>query len=228
MTTLCFYAQFTSLKVGKDALTPTWNVEQITRSDGTRTALVTAGANSITIGRNGLYGYLLAGADLTLYDYVATAVTTDATVDAKEIPALWTFWASSWHDVATSLLTIVGSIGKWLMDSLHPGVSVTVVSPILATGNANIQIGDDYFSVDGRALAWSSSSWPTLTGGSVVLKVAGQTITGTLTEATKTASFDVTKAQTAAIPAASNFAEIIATLANGHVVTLASVYITAS
>lgn len=90
--TLCFYAQFTASKVGVNSLTVTWDIERITRSDGTRSALITGGANSITVGRRGLYGYVLTGADLSLYDYLATAITSDASVDAKEVPGLWTRW----------------------------------------------------------------------------------------------------------------------------------------
>lgn len=91
MSTLAFYAQFTKTLVGVNSLTVTWDVEQITRSDGTRSALVTGGATSITIGRRGLYGYLLASADTKLYDYVATAITA-GDVDQKEIAALWTMY----------------------------------------------------------------------------------------------------------------------------------------
>jgi hypothetical protein len=69
----------------------TWDVEQITRSDGTRAALVTGGANSITVGRRGLYGYVLTNADLTLYDYVFTAITA-GTVDQNEVAAMWTYF----------------------------------------------------------------------------------------------------------------------------------------
>jgi hypothetical protein len=42
MSTLAFYAQFITNKVGVNGLSVTWDVEQITRSDGTRAALVTA------------------------------------------------------------------------------------------------------------------------------------------------------------------------------------------
>lgn len=91
MTTICAYAQFTLSKVGVNSLTVTWDVERITRSDGTRYALVTGGANSITVGRRGLYGYVLADADLTLYDYVFTAITA-GTVDQNEVAAMWTYF----------------------------------------------------------------------------------------------------------------------------------------
>ena len=123
MSTICFYAQFTASKVGVNSLTVTWDIERITRSDGTRSALVTGGANGITVGRRGLYGYVLTGADLLTYDYVATAITATTTVDLQEVPALWTFWALSWHDIATSILTVVGSFGKLIADFLDVAVS---------------------------------------------------------------------------------------------------------
>lgn len=123
MSTICFYAQFTASKIGVNSLTVTWDIERITRSDGTRTALVTGGATSVTVGRRGLYGYVLSSADLLTYDYVATAITATTTVDLQEVPALWTFWALSWQDVATSILTVVGSFGKLISDYLDTAVS---------------------------------------------------------------------------------------------------------
>ena len=113
MSTICFYAQFTASKIGVNSLTVTWDIERITRS-----ALVTGGANGITIGRRGLYGYVLTSADLILYDYVATAITATSTVDAMEVTALWTLWSLSWHDIATSIMSIAGSLGKMLVDSV--------------------------------------------------------------------------------------------------------------
>lgn len=130
MSTLCFYAQFTASKVGVNSLTVTWDVERITRSDGTRTALVTGGANGITVGRRGLYGYVLTNADLTLYDYIATAITSTTTVDLQEVPALWTLWSTSWHDIATSIMSIAGSIGKLLVDNIDD--SIAAVNSYLA------------------------------------------------------------------------------------------------
>ena len=93
MSTICFYAQFTASRAGLDGLTVTWDVERITRADGTRSALVTGGANGITVGRRGLYGYVLTGADLATYDYIATAITTSTTADVKEVPAIWTLYS---------------------------------------------------------------------------------------------------------------------------------------
>lgn len=123
MATVIAYAQFTKTKVGVNSLAVTWDVERITRSDGTRNALVTGGANSVTIGRRGLYGYLLTGADLILYDYVFTAITSDSTVDQQEIAAMWTLWSISWHDIATSIMVIAGSIGKLLTDNINDTIT---------------------------------------------------------------------------------------------------------
>lgn len=139
MSTVIFYAQFTKSKVGQNSLTVTWDIERITRSDGTRSALVTGGANSVTIGRRGLYGYVLTGADLLTYDYVATAITADSTVDMQEVAALWTFWALSWHDVATAGLTLAGSFGKLVTDFLDAAVSSRLASAsYTAPDNTNI------------------------------------------------------------------------------------------
>jgi hypothetical protein len=119
MSIICAYAQFTASKIGVDGLVVTWDIEQITRSSGARSALVTGGANSIAIGRRGLYGYVLAGADLTLYDYVFTAITATTTVDAREVPALWTLWSLSWHDILTAALSLANTVGKLLVDNIN-------------------------------------------------------------------------------------------------------------
>jgi hypothetical protein len=121
MSTVCFYAQFTASKLGVNSLTVTWDVERITRSDGTRSALVTGGANSITVGRRGLYGYVLTGADLATYDYVATAITATTTVDAQEVPALWTLWSDTAPDSSgvTTLLSRLTSARAGYLDLLN-------------------------------------------------------------------------------------------------------------
>lgn len=86
MADLIFAAQFVTAQVGKTGLTVTVDVDRYTISDGTRTALVTAGA--ATEGRRGLYHYRLASADLSLYQYITTFITTNTTVDQQEIPSL--------------------------------------------------------------------------------------------------------------------------------------------
>ena len=108
--TLAFYAQFTASKAGLNGLSPVWDVERVTRADGTRTALQTGAATNITVGRRGLYGYYQTGCDLDLYDYVATAITADTSVDLKEVPALWTYWIADIGDA--SVASVTGAVGS--------------------------------------------------------------------------------------------------------------------
>lgn len=108
--TLAFYAQFTASKAGLNGLSPTVDLERITRADGTRSALRTGVATNITIGRRGLYGYYETGCDLDLYDYVATFITADTSVDLKEVPALWTYWIADIGDAA--IASVTGAVGS--------------------------------------------------------------------------------------------------------------------
>lgn len=87
MTDIIFYGQFITSKVGTNGLTVTVDIDRFTRSDGTRSALVT-GASATAVTRRGLYYYRLTGADPTLYDYIATFITATATVDQQEVAAL--------------------------------------------------------------------------------------------------------------------------------------------
>lgn len=86
MSNLLFLGQYIATKAGKTGLTVTVDVDKYLISDATRSSEVTAGDG--VEGRNGLYSYLLAGADLALYQYVATFKTADATVDQQHIAAL--------------------------------------------------------------------------------------------------------------------------------------------
>jgi hypothetical protein len=124
MADICAYARYENATGdGVNGIVVTWDCEQITRSTGARAALFTAQATNIVVGRRGLYGYFLTGADLTLYDYVFTAVTAAATPTSHEVAAVWTLWSLSWHDVLTTALTAVGSIGKLLVDNLDATIS---------------------------------------------------------------------------------------------------------
>jgi hypothetical protein len=88
MADVIFLGQFTASKVGVNGLTVTWDIERLTLADGARSALVTGGATDVVIGRRGLYGYRLSGADLATYLYVATAITGTTTVDSQEVSAI--------------------------------------------------------------------------------------------------------------------------------------------
>jgi hypothetical protein len=105
---------------------------------------------------------------------------------------------------------------------LVSAIQINYIGPVPTNGNASIQIGDDYYASDGRALVWSSLVWPTLTGGTVAMYVAGQSFQGVLSNAAKTATFELSKSQTNLITAGAHPLEIVATLASGHVVTLVS------
>jgi hypothetical protein len=123
MADICVYAKYTDAAGdGVDGIVVTWNCDRITRSTGARVALLTGEANNIVFGRDGMYGYHLAGADLITYDYVFNAITASALPTGHELAALWTLWSLSWHDVLTAGLTVVGSIGKWIIDNLNSPV----------------------------------------------------------------------------------------------------------
>jgi hypothetical protein len=79
---------------------------------------------------------------------------------------------------------------------------VTIQSPISVTGDVTIVSGDDYLNADGRALSWSSGTWPNLTGATVTLTVRGpsRNVLLTKTGAVPTSNsvrFDLTKTDTA-------------------------------
>jgi hypothetical protein len=185
-----------------------------------------------------------------VYEGTLATISTDLTTAQGNITTILADYARRTGDystltaaqvwaVLTSSLTTSGSIGKWIVDKLDAAISAVLTAitelqvliaaiqiiylgPVPTAGDVEIVIGDDYFSADGRALIWTSVSWPTLTGGSVVLNVAGQSIAGTLLNSTKTATFELTHTQTGLIEEGIHPLEAVATLASGHIVTLVS------
>jgi hypothetical protein len=87
------------------------------------------------------------------------------------------------------------------LDSLG-AAGVTFSGPVANGGSATVYAGDDYLNADGRALTWSSSVWPSLTGATVTLtaRTANRTVlltkTGTVLSA-NSVRVDLTKADTA-------------------------------
>lgn len=86
--------------------------------------------------------------------------------------------------------------------------------------------GDDYLNADGRALDWADSAWPSIAGGTVALRMvdaAGDTFAkaGTVVSATE-AHVELAAADTAALELGNWLYTLHATLADGHVVTLAT------
>lgn len=106
------------------------------------------------------------------------------------------------------------------IDSLS-GIEVTIVSPIAANGRQlTLKQGDDYLAADGRALEFSSASWPDLTGAAIRFDIGDDFTTAGEVSGETALQIELTSAQTAALKSNSQPFEIEATLANGHVVTL--------
>ena len=103
------------------------------------------------------------------------------------------------------------------------------------TTHQQIVAGDDCKAADGRALQWSSATWPSLSGASYQLVVGHAqynlygnlpvTWTGpassSISNGVTTVSFDVTGSESASLPAGAYDYMLTATLSNGDRVTLA-------
>lgn len=122
-------------------------------------------------------------------------------------------------DEAISGHTTTTQFGGYLQQKLS-SATVSVSNPVATGGDVTTYRGDDYYSTDGRALEWSSASWPTLTGATITVVVSG---VGTYTGAVVSASeckLELSSAQTSAIAEGDYSFQVYATLADGHVVTL--------
>jgi hypothetical protein len=113
------------------------------------------------------------------------------------------------------------------------GYSVTVVSPIAASGAITIVRGDDYSNADSRALSWTDdgSTWPDLTGATITFgaknRLGNQTVTATgsvivATGTGKTVRVELAAADTATKTAGTWAFDVQASLASGRDVTLAT------
>jgi hypothetical protein len=223
MVDLIYVAQFQHSKYGALGVTATVNVDRITLATGSRTALVTGAA--ATEARNGVYYYRLAGADPILYDYIVIFLGTGVNVDQHEI--VGTLQPDPAARITNNLLTAAvpaaytsGSVGVAL--GRIGTAQVTVTSPVTEDGEIVLIYGDDYRTVDGRALTFVGTNWPTLTGGSVSLRVQAEsvvTISGTVTAAAS-CRVEVTSAQTISIGLGVWSYDLEATLTSGYTATL--------
>jgi hypothetical protein len=223
MVDLIYVAQFQHSKYGALGVTATVNVDRITLATGSRTALVTGAA--ATEARNGVYYYRLAGADPILYDYIVIFLGTGVNVDQHEI--VGTLQPDPAARITNNLLTAAvpaaytsGSVGVAL--GRIGTAQVTVTSPVTEDGEIVLIYGDDYRTVDGRALTFVGTNWPTLTGGSVSLRVQAEsvvTISGTVTAAAS-CRVEVTLAQTISIGLGVWSYDLEATLTSGYTATL--------
>lgn len=225
-----FYGFYVATKTGKTGLTVTCTVYG--------PGGVEANAQSATEVGGGLYKY--THTDAVAGDYIAVFATADATVDAQHVPALATKQLSAYIDaavsgvpasvwaVATSTLTVAGTIGKYIMD-LIAGVwayatrtltAATVNVSTTSTGAALSQVrGDDWsISLTGLgAMTGYTKAWMTVkrsasnddsaailqwekTGG--LLYLNGATATGT--DGTLVVTDEATGAMTITLKAAAS------------------------
>jgi len=117
-------------------------------------------------------------------------------------------------------------------DLIVAATAVAVVSPIAADGDIELVRGDDYDHADSRAIDWTSSGWPDLTGGTVEFTARHRTtgandiedeaLTIVAATAPATVRMELTAAQTAALELGQVYQfDVQATLASGNIVTLA-------
>lgn len=109
------------------------------------------------------------------------------------------------------------------LDLLGQGLT-TITAPVASGGDVTIIAGDDYLNVDGRALAWTSTTWPALTSGSAILTIKAQGIvaltkTMTVVDASHV-RVDLTKTDTAPLGSGGYRLAVVATLADASIVTL--------
>jgi hypothetical protein len=128
---LIFYAQYIASKAGKTGLTPTIDIWRVTRSSGATSEIVTGGS-AVELG-DGLYLYRLTGADVLLYDYLATFKTADATVDQQHIPALWTNF---------SMASAIADIWTYATRTLTQ--SAAAVTAAVTGSTLSVQRGDTF------------------------------------------------------------------------------------
>lgn len=102
------------------------------------------------------------------------------------------------------------------------GANVTVTSPLTEDGSViNVVEGDSYYHADGRALNFTFSGVPSLTGGSFSFKVASASLTvaATVTSAT-TLRVELSEANTLTLAPGKATFHVDGTLSNGHHLTL--------
>lgn len=113
--------------------------------------------------------------------------------------------------------------------------TITTVDPVAGAGDVTLYQADSYDADESRALEWTTSSaatWPTLTGATVAfisrhttqtsrtLSAAGSVVVAT--GASKQVRVELAPADTNSRPSGGYTYQLIATLTNNHVVTLAA------
>jgi hypothetical protein len=121
---------------------------------GSNSAVLVTGQAATEIGSTGIYRYTLPSSYVTQEDdYVALFSEAAATADQTDVPSLWNIGRGGLEN-----LTLIGS-GDF-----------AVVAPVSSDGaTLNLIRGDDYLEAQDRALEFTSSDWPDLTGATEVI-----------------------------------------------------------
>ena len=224
-----FYAQFLVSGAVGTGLTITCTVYK--GSDGS--ALVSAQA-ATEIG-GGLYKYTYA-TPATEDDYLAVFNEDAATADQTDVPAMWTVGKAGVENLDASVGDVEAKI-----DLLGSATVITTGPVVTAADTLELVREDDYKAGDGRAVSFSSDSWPDLTGATVTMTIrrrreafanrgsdsilaskddsSGLRVVGS---GTQTIYFDLTTTETTPLlpgTATGNY-DVEATLSNSNIVTL--------
>jgi len=103
---------------------------------------------------------------------------------------------------------------------------ITVTSPVATTGDIELWQGYDYYDEDGQALEWTDSdgSWPDLSGATPTFIIDGElSVNGTISNPTgpATITVELTRAQTAALPASQKLNYVVhVTTAGEHLIMI--------
>jgi hypothetical protein len=182
--TIALYAQYTASKAGLTGLADvTVDIIRITRSDGTASEVVTAGA--CTEVGHGVYVYRYASADLTLYDYAAIFHTASATADLKDIAALWTHYPLG-RDTELARLDENVSAAKTLTAAYDKAKTAAAPGDVMGKSPATLNAAD--------------------VSGNLPADVKAYTVQPTVTDATLSSAYDAAKT---AAPAASAVADAV-------------------
>ena len=131
---LAFYGFYTSGKIGRTGLSPTVDVYRI-GTNGASVQVVTAGA-STEIGTSGLYRYgLSSGLNTVEGEYLAMFRTSDTTVDARDIAAVWAVGKAGLEDLDAAVSTRATPVDVGNAVTTAVGTAVlTAVQTALAAG----------------------------------------------------------------------------------------------
>jgi hypothetical protein len=184
-------------------------VDEIADEVQTRTiAAVTGVTNPVTIANAADVTAIKAKTDqMTFTVALKVDATAEATVDEE---------------------ALASAISAAVVAALGGSAEVTLLSPVLDGGSVVLTQGDDYLAADGRALSWSSTAWPDLTGATIRFGAKHRVFTADTVAATGA----VVSASSARVELPASVTDSLrvgqwgymleATLSTGHVVTLAS------